>query len=574
MLLEVGKQIELPRLMAPREKYRIGEALLVLDSKQFRTINKITKVQFLGKRYDNLYELDSGEKVLIVEKGIKQIPDVIEVDGILRLKDGELIWIWHRSYTSDQETPTVQYRDKATRDWQHKFRFKEELIDGVTGKVITKGLRPPQIGALHAIGAHWSISSQPATIIMPTGTGKTETMLGTLVNYIRGCVLVVVPSRALRDQIARKFLELGLLKHLGNIPKNSKNPKVGILKHRPLNKYELGIFETCNVVVATISTVAQGNAIKLMNDIAERCSYLIIDEAHHIAADSWNQLREAFSMKPVIQFTATPFRRDGKPVDGKVIYSYPLSRAQSDGYFKPIKFQPVFELRSDFSDQTLAAAAVEKLIDDINNGYDHILMARCSSIDRANEVFIVYRNMAADLNPIMVHSEQGDNSKIIDRINNRDSRIVVCVDMLGEGYDLPQLKIAALHDTHKSLAVLLQFIGRFTRSSGGRLGNATVIANIANQQVTESLERLYSEDADWNILLNEYASASVKEHAEMVNFLENSDKLFESELDKEQEKLSPKMLSPKFSTAIYKTPTFDPKKFYEGLDNKIVIRGA
>ncbi|WP_346763412.1 hypothetical protein [Escherichia sp. E4694] len=35
--------------------------------------------------------------------------------------------------------------------------------------------------------------------------------------------------------------------------------------------------------------------------------------------------------------------------------------------------------------------------------------------------------------------------------------------MLGEGYDLPNLKIAALHDHHKSLAVTLQFIGRFTR---------------------------------------------------------------------------------------------------------------
>jgi superfamily II DNA or RNA helicase len=37
--------------------------------------------------------------------------------------------------------------------------------------------------------------------------------------------------------------------------------------------------------------------------------------------------------------------------------------------------------------------------------------------------------------------------------------------MLGEGYDLPNLKIAALHDQHKSLAITLQFIGRFTRSS-------------------------------------------------------------------------------------------------------------
>ena len=37
-----------------------------------------------------------------------------------------------------------------------------------------KGLRLPQIGAIHAIHAHWSVSHEPATIVMPTGTGKTE----------------------------------------------------------------------------------------------------------------------------------------------------------------------------------------------------------------------------------------------------------------------------------------------------------------------------------------------------------------------------------------------------------------
>ena len=36
--------------------------------------------------------------------------------------------------------------------------------------------------------------------------------------------------------------------------------------------------------------------------------------------------------------------------------------------------------------------------------------------------------------------------------------------MLGEGFDLPELKIAALHDVKKSLPVTLQFTGRFTRT--------------------------------------------------------------------------------------------------------------
>jgi hypothetical protein len=72
--------------------------------------------------------------------------------------------------------------------------------------------------------------------------------------------------------------------------------------------------------------------------------------------------------------------------------------------------------------------------------------------------------------------------------------------MFGEGFDLPQLKIAALHDVHKSLAITIQFIGRFARTASG-IGEATVIANNADAKVEEALEDLYSKDADWNVVL-------------------------------------------------------------------------
>ncbi|CAM5397192.1 hypothetical protein SALBM311S_10559 [Streptomyces alboniger] len=43
-------------------------------------------------------------------------------------------------------------------------------------------LRRPQIGALHSVIGYWaSGATAPATVVMPTGTGKTETMLALLV---------------------------------------------------------------------------------------------------------------------------------------------------------------------------------------------------------------------------------------------------------------------------------------------------------------------------------------------------------------------------------------------------------
>jgi superfamily II DNA or RNA helicase len=64
------------------------------------------------------------------------------------------------------------------------------------------------------------------------------------------------------------------------------------------------------------------------------------------------------------------------------------------------------------------------------------------------------------------------------QIISKESRIVVCVDMLGEGFDLPELKIAAFHDIRKSLAVTLQLAGRFTRARED-LGNPCTSSPLA-----------------------------------------------------------------------------------------------
>ncbi|WP_290088599.1 helicase C-terminal domain-containing protein [uncultured Duncaniella sp.] len=85
-------------------------------------------------------------------------------------------------------------------------------------------------------------------------------------------------------------------------------------------------------------------------------------------------------------------------------------------------------------------------------------MARCKDHKRAEEVFKIYEQYA-DLTPVLIHSGTPKKNEIMARINNREHKIVVCVNMLGEGYDLPQLKIAAIHDERQSLPITLQFIG-------------------------------------------------------------------------------------------------------------------
>lgn len=70
---------------------------------------------------------------------------------------------------------------------------------------------------------------------MPTGTGKTEVMLSVLVSAQCPKVLVLVPTDALRTQIAEKFLSLGVLNEPGFdiLHERARRPIVGLLQHIP-----------------------------------------------------------------------------------------------------------------------------------------------------------------------------------------------------------------------------------------------------------------------------------------------------------------------------------------------------
>lgn len=390
--------------------------------------------------------------------------------------------------------------------WKDKINYIEEnLTTGV------KGLRPPQIGALFALLSHWTTSTEPATIVMPTGTGKTETMICSFIAKRCEKVLIVVPSDLLRKQIVKKCIDCGLLRELGVIDHTVINPVVSLLKKTPDNINDLiTLLDKSNIVVATISLINRLSE-NYITKMAETFSHLFLDEAHHVEASSWKTLKSKFSDKPIVQFTATPFRNDGKKVDGKIIYNYPLAKAQEDGYFRPINFISILEFDSEQSDSAIANRAIQQLEDDLSNGYNHVVLVRSDRRMRAERLYNkIYKARYARYNPVLVHSGMGNREKdrAISAVRNGTSKILVCVDMFGEGIDIPQLKIAAIHDRYKSLPITIQFIGRFARSQQG-LGEASIIANIANDDISGAIKELYSEDADWNKLLRNISSEAI-----------------------------------------------------------------
>ncbi len=507
---------------------------------------------------------DNTVQILIVEKSSAHVKSFEKVLQFKLHKDGKretdfstAKWLRHplQPDTSSQVVSFGERLERVTASWDNAFSYlKEDSIKGI------KGLRPPQIGAIHAVHQHWTVSNEVATIVLPTGTGKTETMLSVMVSAPCNKILVIVPTDALRNQIANKFLTLGILKEedCQVLKEQALFPIVGVLKHIPRDTTEVnGLFEKCHVVITT-SQIAGQCSEDIQKRIAFYCPFLFIDEAHHAEAPTWSAFKERFRSRRVLQFTATPFREDDKPLDGKIIYKYPLRKAQAEGYFKPIQFKPVMQFDLAKADEAIAIKAIEQLKED--SAYNHIIMARVESVKRAEEVFSIYSRFA-EYKPVQIHTgikSIKERERIRQQILNKESRIVVCVDMLGEGFDLPELKIAAFHDIKKSLAVTLQLAGRFTRSRSD-LGNATFIANIADVHVRDELRKLYTNDTDWNSLLPEYSDEIIQEQICLKEFVDGFANF--------PDDIPLKRIRPAMSTVVYKTKCdkWKPEDFKSGI---------
>lgn len=514
---------------------------------------------------NEIWQFFGGESTTVDAQIISVSPFVVENDGITYLLTSNIESVNIAAYDyvlltskkperKDFNANTIKIKrwlkhpvfldltpKQVAASWKGKFNFIKE-DEEANPKI--HGLRPPQIGALHSILAHIQNCDDKAIIVMPTGTGKTETMLSALVANECEKLLVSVPSDSLRAQISNKFITLGLLKKFGIIEDDCANPIVGILNCGFQTPQLLQDFiSRCNVVVSTMDILTDcSNEQKTI--LKDSFSHFFVDEAHHSEARTWKELIEKFNKEKVFLFTATPFRNDGKSLDGKIIFNFSLRKAQEQKYYKQINYLPIREYNKKLADEKIAAQAVEQLKSDIAAGYNHILMARCISKSRAEEIFEYYQKYP-EHNPVVVYNGIAGLNSRIEAIKNGEHSIIVCVNMLGEGFDLPNLKIAAIHDERQSLPITLQFIGRFTRESFDELGNASFITNTAYPPINKELDQLYARNSDWNLLLPRLSENATQREINIKEFLDGFQNLDESQVPFDE-------IDPALSTVIFK----------------------
>jgi superfamily II DNA or RNA helicase len=380
------------------------------------------------------------------------------------------------------------------------------------------GFRPGQLGSIHAVLAHASVHDDPAIVCLPTGYGKTALMMALPLLLVPHRVLIVEPSDALRRQVHSHFKNMSALRRIGALDENVPNPSVAKLDGRPTDAAEWAKLTEHDVVISTPGSASPDLAPGASNDLFD---LIIFDEAHHAPADTWVAFLSHFKQARFVFLTATPFRRDGKVIPGKLVYRYPVVRAVEEGAFRPVAFRaaPIQDhLNDEHVDRSIAETAVQQLKDDLARGYDHRLFVRAASIKAARALVPLYQSLGIAVEAVDSRLSKRTQDDCEQRLVRGELQGIVCVDMFGEGYDFPKLKVAALHAPHRSLVPTIQFIGRFARSDA-TTGDATLIAPLS--RIESAPDALLREGVDLAKMIDQAALTALSGDADDQAVLEN-----------------------------------------------------
>lgn len=438
----------------------------------------------------------------------------------------------------------------------NKLRFVKE-------SKTAQGLRNAQIGAIHAISSFFTIhKNKAAIVVMPTGSGKTAVLMMT--PYVVGSskVLIVTPSIMVRGQIAEDFMNLKTLCKAKVFDENVQKPSIYELKHTYSEVYVNDILDS-DVIVATPQCAL---SLSENEGVRDQFDLVLVDEAHHVPAKTWKQILINMNSAKHVLFTATPFRLDKKEIKGDMIYTYPLSMAYSDGIFGEIEYIPIDEAQN--KDYLIAKRTEKVFFADRELGYDHYLMVRADTKEKAKELEALYlQETKLILKRIDSSMTNSAIKNYLDDLRNKKLDGIICVDMLGEGFDFPNLKIAAIHSPHKSLANTLQFIGRFARTNGNNIGTAKFIAMNDSELLIENTA-MYAEDAIWQDIIIDLSEDKTKEEEQTKEYFKSFKKNTTRVTDVNEE-ISLHSIRPNCHAKIYKVTKFDIKANFPDICNVI-----
>lgn len=289
--------------------------------------------------------------------------------------------------------------------------------------------------------------------VAPTGTGKTLT-IARMIWELGVKTLIITPNKAITVNMVDT-----LVKHFGK-------SKVSQLSTK---KAKIADINVCNIQAL----------IKMDPELFKDIDCVIIDEFHHAAAETYQEVNEKH-LKNVyyrIGMTATNFRNDGsdlalEAVLSEVLYEYSIKQAIEDGFLVRPEFQieeTFFDGRSNYQKE-YKEGIVEN--DERNN-----LIAQIADHHKEHSVIILVQQVehgerlkALIPHAAFLHGEEKDvvRNNTMDDYRKGKITCLIGTSVIGEGVDLPCASILIMAGGGKAKSQVMQNVGRVLRPYAGK----------------------------------------------------------------------------------------------------------
>lgn len=332
-------------------------------------------------------------------------------------------------------------------------------------------LRDYQQRAIDDLRNAYRAGAKAPLLCLPTGGGKTIIFSAIAQSAVsRGRqVLILVHRRELLHQASRKLTDIGL--------------DHGLIA--------AGIPATDHPVrIASVQTL-----VRRLPRMDWQPSLIIIDEAHHASAGSWTTILDKWPEVFRLGVTATPCRLSGAGLGAafdQLVLGPSVSDLISAGFLSPARIYapPVMAdltgLRrraGDYAADQAASAMNRPTVtgDAIGHYQRHAAgqraIAFCCSIDHASHVASSFN--AAGIPAATLLGNTPDRDAVVAAFDAGTVQILVTVDVVSEGFDIPAASCAILLRPTQSLGLYLQQVGRVLRPAPGKAA-AIVLDHVGN----------------------------------------------------------------------------------------------
>lgn len=301
-----------------------------------------------------------------------------------------------------------------------------------------------------------------ALLYHATGVGKTITA-ATDAKAVGGRTLFLVNALKLASQAKETFAKVWPEATLGEYTGSQKDM-------------------TQTVIFATVQSISKDLEKFSPTDF----DYLIVDECHHAAANTYQKIFAYFHPKFILGLTATPERSDGEDMlelFQNVAHKMDLKTAVERGVLVPIRCIRVktnidltdvringIKYNSQDLESKLFIPERNQLIVDIYlkyvNGKKTVIF--CASVDHAAEIAKLLRDSGVKAEAVSGRDRVEVREKILKDYETGSTNVLCACDLLNEGWDSPHTTVLFMARPTMSKTIYLQQLGRGTRRYPGK----------------------------------------------------------------------------------------------------------